>query len=98
MTEVDWTPRDNNVILKAVLKEEIAKRAVKAPENNFEDYLYYVYKCGPKVDTDLQVGDEVFLNLANLKPIYGLTSRKEEVTFYFTIDQVISMKRPGIKI
>lgn len=99
MDKLTWVPRGNNVIVKAILKPEKANEKIsivsETGEYYAEDYLYYVHDVGEEVSNDLSIGDEVFLNLANLKVIHGVTNRKEKETYFFTIDGVITLRRPG---
>ncbi len=61
----------------------------------FDDYSCFVEDIGEEVANDLGIGDEVFLNAANMRIINDVTDRKKKETYFFAIDQVITMRRPG---
>jgi hypothetical protein len=99
MEEMNWAPRGDVVILKAILRPEVANKAIKVVSKDAEyyadDYQYFVYDVGETVNTDLTIGDEIFCNLANLKIIHGVTNRKLKETYFFVIDGIIPLRRRG---
>jgi len=64
----------------------------------FDDYSCFVHDTGYDVGNDLEIGDEIFLNARNMGVIRGLTDRKLKETYFFAVDGVITMRRPGTKI
>lgn len=109
MSEVKWAPRNTIVILKANLREDVAKqkKAIKAGEVEvvdqngdfyFDDYRCFVHDVGEDVRDDLAIGDEVFLSPQNLKEISGLTDRKKLETYFLAVDGVIMLRQPGKQI
>lgn len=109
MNEVTWKPRNTIVILKAILKPEVAKKkkAIKAKEVEvvdqdgnfyFDDYLTFIHDVGEDVTNDLGIGDQVFLSPHNLKEIADLTDRSKQETYFLAVDGVIMLRQPGKQI
>ena len=128
MSNKEWAPRGNGLILKAILDEDIyqkklqieaaRKEVAKNKDGNpieelglagfkedeiidqngdfyYDDYSCFVERIGDEVSTDIEVGDEVYLSPANMKPIKGLSDRSKKETYFFAVDGVIILRRPG---
>lgn len=102
MKKINWAPRGNIVLLRAVLKPEIAKSKILRADsdgNHFiDDYEFFVHDKGEEVGMDLELGDQIYCNYANIKFIHDDkdgTQRKEDETFVMILDQLIDLRKPG---
>ena len=100
--KLGWAPRNNMVILEARLKQErIDSSVIRADSdgNNFtDDYEFFVYDKGEEVNIDLEIGDRIYCNYANIKFIHDDkdgTDRKANVTYMMILDQLIDLRKPA---